>query len=267
MDASGMFSTPPALPSILHLADGTRLAYHRSAGAAPGVLFLGGFTSDMSGAKATTLERWCRQRGQAFIRFDYSGHGASSGNFADGTIGRWAGEVSAVLDALTSDKQILVGSSMGAWLMLLTALAKPERIAGLLGLACAADFTDYLIWQRLDAKLRERLQQERVLHLPSPYGAPYVISLDLLEEAAQHRLLDKAQLPIHVPVRLIHGMQDSDVPWHISQQLMEKIASTDLRLILLKDGEHTLSREADLQLLTSTLGALLDELPRNAALR
>lgn len=246
--------------AILHLADGTQLAYQRSAGAMPGVVFLGGFTSDMSGAKATTLERWCRQRGQAFLRFDYSGHGASSGKFADGTIGRWAREAGAVLDTLTAGKQILVGSSMGAWLMLLNALAKPERIAGLIGLACAADFTDYLIWQRLDHHLRQRLQQERVLHLPSPYGAPYVISLDLLEEAAQQRLLDREQLPIHVPVRLIHGMQDSDVPWQISLQIAEKISSSDVRLILLKDGEHTLSREQDLQVLTDTLGALLDNL-------
>lgn len=253
-------SAVAAPPSILHLADGTRLAYQRSAGATPGVIFLGGFTSDMSGAKATTLEHWCQQRGQAFIRFDYSGHGASSGNFADGTIGRWAYEASAVLEQLTEGKQIIVGSSMGAWLMLLTALAKPERIAGLLGLACAADFTDYLIWERLDAALRQRLQQERVLHLPSPYGTPYVISLHLLEEAAQHRLLDKTQLPIHAPVRLIHGMRDNDVPWQISLQIAEKIASSDLRLILLKDGEHTLSREQDLHLLTSTLGALLDSL-------
>lgn len=141
-------------------------------GAAPGVVFLGGFTSDMTGAKATTLERWCRERGQAFIRFDYSGHGASSGKFADATIGGWLREVLEVVDQLTEGPQILVGSSMGAWLMLLAALERPDRIAALLGLACAADFTDYLLWQRLDETLRQRLRRERVITLPSPYGEP-----------------------------------------------------------------------------------------------
>ncbi|TVR57906.1 MAG: alpha/beta hydrolase [Candidatus Competibacteraceae bacterium] len=249
------FPTPPA---NLKLADGTTLAYHRSPGARPGVLFLGGFTSDMTGVKAATLERWCRGRGQAFVRFDYSGHGASSGRFADGTIGRWAEEASAVLDHLTEGPQILVGSSMGAWMMLLTALARPERIAGLLGLACAADFTRYLLWDRLDDRLRERLRRERVISLPSPYGEPYIIAMNLVEEAEQHQLLDRPELPIHGPVRLIHGMGDLDVPWRISVEVAAKLASPDVRVILIKDGEHTLSREQDLLLLTRTLGELLE---------
>ena len=245
-------------PERLTLADGTTLAYHRRPGRGPGVLFLGGFTSDMTGIKATTLDYWCRERGQAFVRFDYSGHGASSGRFADGTIGRWAEEAIAVLDRLTEGPQILVGSSMGAWLMLLTALARPARIAGLLGLACAVDFTGYLLWDRLDERLRERLRRERVISLPSPYGEPYIIALNLIEEAKQHRLLDRAALPIHGPVRLIHGMGDTDVPWRISLEVAGQLASPDVRVILVKDGEHTLSREQDLRLLTRTLGELLD---------
>ena len=244
-------------PAQLTLPDGTRLAYHRSPGAAPGVIFLGGFTSDMTGLKATALERWCRGRGQAFIRFDYSGHGGSSGRFADGTIGRWAREALAVLDELSDGPQILVGSSMGAWLMLLTALARPERIAALLGLACAADFTDYLLWERLDENLRERLQREEVICLPSPYGEPYTITSNLLEEAEQHRLLDRPTLPITCPARLIHGMKDADVPWRVSVQVAERLAGSDVRVLLLKDGEHTLSREQDLVVLTRTLGELL----------
>ena len=248
----------PSPLARLTLADGTVLAYHRSPGAAPGVIFLGGFTSDMTGIKATALEHWCRGRGQAFVRFDYSGHGASSGQFADGSIGRWAAEAQAVLDQLTEGLQILVGSSMGAWLMLLTALARPERIAGLLGLACAADFTDYLLWERLDEPLRERLRRERVISLPSPYGEPCLIALHLIEEAAQHRLLGRPELPIHGPVRLIHGMSDADVPWQTSIRVAEKLTSSDVRVILVKDGEHTLSREQDLRLLTRTLGELLD---------
>ncbi len=245
-------------PKRLPLADGGFLAYHRSPGARPGVVFLGGFTSDMSGVKAIALERWCRGRGQNFVRFDYSGHGASSGRFADGTIGGWAEEVLNVLDQLTEGPQIVVGSSMGAWLMLLAALARPERIAGLLGLACAADFTEYLLWRRLDPVLRERLRHERVISLPSPYGEPYIIALNLIEEAAQHHLLDRPELPIHCPVRLIHGMRDADVPWQTSVQVAERLASSDVRVMLLKDGEHTLSREQDLILLTRTLGDMLE---------
>lgn len=249
----------PLGPERLTLADGTTLAYHRQPGASPGVVFLGGFTSDMTGIKALTLEHWCRGRGQAFLRFDYSGHGASSGRFADGTIGRWAEEVLAVLDRLTEGPQLLVGSSMGAWLMLLTALARPERIAGLLGLACAVDFTRYLLWERLDDRLRERLRRERVIALPSPYGEPYIIALNLIEEAEQHRLLERSALPIHCPVRLIHGMNDADAPWRISVEAAGKLASSEVRVILIKDGEHTLSREQDLRLLTRTLGEMLDE--------
>lgn len=245
-------------PERLTLADGTTLAYHRRLGARPGVLFLGGFTSDMTGIKATTLDYWCRERGRAFVRFDYSGHGASSGRFADGTIGRWAEEAITVLDQLTEGPQILVGSSMGAWLMLLTALARPKRIAGLLGLACAVGFTRYLLWDRLDDRLRERLRRERVISLPSPYGEPYTIALNLIEEAERHRLLDGPELPIHTPVRLIHGMGDVDVPWRISLDVAGKLASPDVRVILVKDGEHTLSREPDLRLLTRTLGEMLD---------
>lgn len=244
-------------PERLTLADRTILAYHRQPGARPGVLFLGGFTSDMTGAKATTLDAWCRVRGQAFVRFDYSGHGASSGRFADGTIGRWAEEAVAVLDRLTEGPQILVGSSMGAWVMLLAALARPERIAGLLGLACAVGFTRYLLWDRLDDRLRERLRRERVISLPSPYGEPYIIALNLIEEAERHRLLDGPELPIHGPVRLIHGMSDADVPWRTSIEVARKLASPDVRVILVKDGEHTLSREQDLRLLTRTLGEMV----------
>jgi len=245
-------------PARLTLADGTDLAYHRSPGATPGVVFLGGFTSDMTGVKATALERWCRGRGQAFVRFDYSGHGASSGRFADGTIGRWTLEALAVLDQLTDGPQVLVGSSMGAWIMLLAALARPERIAALLGLACAADFTEYLLWDRLDDRLRERLRRERVISLPSAYGEPYIIAMELIEEAKRHRLFDRPELPITCPVRLIHGMNDADVPWRTSLQVIERLTGPDARLLLIKDGEHTLSREQDLRLLTRALGDLLD---------
>lgn len=249
-----------AHPERLAIANGETLAYCRNPGIGPGVIFLGGFTSDMTGVKATTLEHWCQKRGRAFVRFDYSGHGASSGRFAEGTIGSWAEEALVVLDQLSEGPQILVGSSMGAWLMLLTALARPERVAGLLGLACAADFTDYLLWERLDDRLRDRLQRERVITLPSPYGEPYIIALNLIEEAKPHQLLNRAELPIRCPVRLIHGMHDADVPWRISVQVAEQLTHSDVQVILVKDGEHTLSRESDLRLLTRTLETMLDGL-------
>ena len=244
-------------PERLTLADGTVLAYHRQAGRSPGVIFLGGFTSDMTGAKATALERWSRSRGQAFVRFDYSGHGASSGSFAEGTIGRWRDQALAVLDQLTTGPQILVGSSMGAWIMLLAALARPQRMAGLLGVACAADFTGYLLWDRLDPAWRERLQQQGQIRLPSPYGEPYLITWRLIEEARQHGLLERPELPIRVPTRLIHGKVDRSVPWRTSLSVLEKLTSSDVRLILVKDGEHTLSRDQDLRLLLQTLEELL----------
>lgn len=245
------------LPERLALADGTMLAYHRHVRTSPGVLFLGGFTSDMTGAKATALDRWSREHNRALVRFDYSGHGASSGQFADGTIGRWTNEALAVLDQLTEGPQILVGSSMGAWIMLLAALARPQRIAGLLGVACAADFTGYLLWDRLDPAWRERLQRNGLIRLPSPYGEPYLITWRLIEEARQHGLLDRPELPIQVPVRLIHGLLDRSVPWRTSLTVLEKLKTPDARLILVKDGEHTLSRDQDLRLLLQTLEALL----------
>lgn len=142
--------------------------------------------------------------------------------------------------------------------MLLVALARPERIAGLLGLACAVDFTRYLLWERLDPSLQERLRREQVISLPSPYGEPYLITLKLIEEARQHHLLDRPHLAIHVPVRLIHGMADADVPWRTSIAVAEKLRGADVRVLLVKDGEHTLSRDQDLRLLTQTLAELLD---------
>ena len=244
---------------VLQLPDGTNIAYRRSAGKRPGVIFLGGFMSDMTGTKATTLEAWCRSHGQAFLRFDYSGHGASSGRVEDGTIGRWSGEALAVLEQLAEGPQVLVGSSMGAWLMLLLALARPERVAGLVGVACAADFTDYMIWRELDEASRARLQRDGVIYLPSEYAdeSPYPITMNFIEEARKHLLLDRQTLRIICPVRLLHGMRDASVPWRISIQIAERLASEDVKVVLLKDGEHRMSRESDLTLLTELLAELV----------
>ncbi len=253
-----MSDSPP--PRRLVLSDGTTLAYHRLPGRSPGVVFLGGFRSDMTGAKALRLEALCRQDGRAFLRFDYRGHGASDGRFAEGTIGAWRGDALAVLDALTEGPQMLVGSSMGGWIMLLVALARPGRVAGLVGVACAADFTEEGIWGRLDAPSRQRLLGEGVLHQPSVYDAePYPITRALIEEGRRHLLLG-GEIAIDCPVRLLHGMRDADVPWQVSTRVAGCLRSEAVRVTLLKDGEHRLSRETDLALLEQTVAALCESL-------
>lgn len=236
--------------SLIH--DGATIAFRRTAGGTPGVVFLGGYRSDMTGTKAMALEAHCRARGQAFLRFDYRGHGASSGRFEDGTIGQWAGDAIAALDRLTDGPQILVGSSMGGWLMLLAALARKERVAGLVGIAAAPDFTEDLIWDRLDAAERARLETEGAIYEPSAYGDPYVYTRALVEDGRRHLLL-RGTIPLECPVRLLHGMEDPDVPWRTSIRLAEKVAAADTRVTLVKDGDHRLSRDADLALLCRTV--------------
>jgi pimeloyl-ACP methyl ester carboxylesterase len=253
-------STADGKPQPAHLQrhDGETMACYRSAGRSPGVIFLGGCMSDMSGIKATTLEHWCRTQGQAFVRFDYLGHGESSGSFEQGTIGRWSEDAIAVVDQLSEGPQILVGSSMGGWIMLLTALARPGRIAGLLGIAAAPDFTERLLTVKLNEAERKQLQSAGVVYQPSAYSdKPYAITRLLIEEGNQHLLL-QADIPLSCPVRLLHAMNDVDVPWQNSLKLAEQLSSDDVRLILLKDGEHRLSREQDLQILISTLAELID---------
>jgi pimeloyl-ACP methyl ester carboxylesterase len=249
-------------PSILTLPNGAKIAYRQSPGREPGVIFLGGFMSAMTGTKATALEAWCRERGRAFICFDYQGHGASSGRFEDGTLGCWSEDTLAVLDRLTKGPQILLGSSMGAWIMLLVAQARPERIAGLVGVACAVDFSEYMLWQGLDAASRERLRHDGVVYLPSDYAeeAPYAITLNFIEEARHHLLLSSHQpLSITCPVRLLHGMQDPHVPWQVSAQIAARLAGQDVQVVLIKDGEHRMSRDCDLAVLTKLLAELIAE--------
>lgn len=235
---------------------GERLAYCRTDGTGPGVMFLGGFMSDMTGTKARALEAHCAAAGRAFLRFDYRGHGASSGRFVDGTIGGWAADAILALDRLTTGPQILVGSSMGGWLMLLAALARPQRVAGLVGLAAAPDFTEDLMWDEFPEPVRRTLLRDGVWHEPSEYGdEPYPISLGLIEEGRAQLVL-RRPLPLACPLRLVHGMADRDVPWTVSQRLLEHAATTDVTLTLVKDGDHRLSRPQDL----ARLATIIDEL-------
>src|SRR5690606_33239342 len=256
-----MDSPPPPVPEILAREDGATIAYHRrrATGAGiglPGIVFLGGFASDMNGTKAQALDRFCRDRGQAFLRFDYLGHGASSGRFVDGTIGRWTEDALAAIDALTEGRQILVGSSMGGWIMLNVALARPARIAALIGIAAAPDFTE-AIWNGLGSAERDALMRDGQVFLPSDYSAaPYPITRTLIEEGRRHLRLDGAVLPISCPVRLMQGMRDTDVPWRTALAIAEKLEGEDVHVTLVKDGDHRLSRDQDLDLLFRTLARL-----------
>lgn len=214
--------------------------------------------SDMTGSKALALEEFAAARGQAFVRFDYLGHGASSGKFEEGTIGRWADDAIAVIDELTEGPQVLVGSSMGGWIMLLTALARPERTAGLVGIAAAPDFTETLMWNEFSPEVRATLEREGVFRQPSDYGEePYAITLRLIHEGREH-LLMQDRIPIRCPVHLIHGTADPDVPYTLSLDLMERLESADVEAILVKGGGHRLSEPQDLARLTGTVAALSD---------
>lgn len=252
-----MQASQPASPDRLETADGERLAYHRSPGRAPGVVFLGGYASDMTGSKATALEAHVRGRGHAYLRFDYRGHGQSSGRFEDGTIGRWRDDALAAFDALTEGPQILVGSSMGGWIALLVALARPERVAGLVGVAAAPDFTEELMWAELDDAQRAVLQRDRILRLPSQYSSqPYVVTMDLIEEGRRHLLL-RAPIHLQAPVRLLQGMRDPDVPYRHALTLADRLGGDDVQVRLIKDGDHRLSTARDLAILAETVDGLL----------
>ncbi len=240
---------------ILTREDGTAIAYHRLAGKAPGVIFCGGFMSDMSGTKALALEAHCRETGRGFIRFDYRGHGRSSRRFEDGTIGLWAGDAIAVLDQATSGPQVLVGSSMGGWIMLLAALARPARIAGLVGIAPAPDFV-LRMWEEFPDEVKHQLETERVYHRPSEYSdEPYTITMDLIEDGRRNLVMTR-DIPITCPVRLLHGMRDPDVPRQLSLEIAEKLASTDVEITFVKDGDHRLSEPADIARLCRTVETL-----------
>ena len=257
MPASDSAAAPAASPQILTRADGATIAYRRLEGALPGVVFLGGFRSDMTGTKALFLEEFCRSRRRAYVRFDYFAHGRSSGDFALGTIGRWRDDAAAVIDSLTTGPQILVGSSMGGWIMLLAALARPERVAALVGIAAAPDFTEELLWPRLSPAQRAALGEHGSVTIPSDYDPRgYLYTRALVEDGRRHLLLG-APIPLAMPVRLLHGTADASVPWQLSLRLAERLASRDVAVTLVKDGDHRLSTDADLARLAQTLDALI----------
>jgi hypothetical protein len=242
----------------LDRGDGVELAWAREDGRSPTVVFLPGFRSDMTGDKASALAAYCATRGQAMLRFDYSGHGASGGAFEDGTIGRWAADALAAIDGLSEGPLILVGSSMGGWIALLAARARPERIAGLIGIAAAPDFTEVLMWQAMSFEQRATLMRDGVLHVPSQYGDRYPITRALIEDGRNHLVLNE-RIALDCPVRLLHGQCDPDVPWAFALGIADQLTSRDVQVILVKDGDHRLSRPQDLELLRQMLAALAGE--------
>jgi pimeloyl-ACP methyl ester carboxylesterase len=237
--------------------DGVALAYRLSGGRSPTLVFLPGFASDMTGDKASHLAALCEGLGHACLRLDYSGHGASGGAFEDGTIGRWTQDALFLIDRLTEGKLVLVGSSMGGWIALLAAIARPDRIAGLIGIAAAPDFTETLIRLSLTPAQHETLARDGVLSVASAYGGEQIFTRALLEDGANHVLLG-GPIPIACPVRLLQGQCDEDVPWRTALRIAERLDSEDVQVTLIKDGTHRLSRPQDLALLTRTAGLLLE---------
>ena len=245
---------------FLDRGDGIRLAYASLSGTGPTVVFIHGFMSDMEGGKALALEASCQARGQAFLRLDCSGHGKSEGKFTDGTISRWRDDVLALLDAVTDGPLVLVGSSMGGWLALLAAQAPPERVKGLVLLAAAPDFTDWGMYADFSPEQKAALERDGQVAIPSEYGPdPYIYTKALIDDGANNRLLT-GPIRFDGPVRLLQGQQDPDVPWEIALKISEKLTTPNVRLHLVKDRNHRLSRPEVLHLLCAVAGELTAKL-------
>lgn len=225
---------------------GIDLAFEHQTGAAPTFVWLGGFKSDMAGTKAEALAQWARRRGQGFVRFDYFGHGQSGGRFEDGTISRWLDDVLAVADGLTTGPLVLVGSSMGGWLALLAARARPARVKGLLLIAPAGDMTERLMWAGFTPAQRRQIETAGRLEMPSAYAdAPNVFTRALIEDGRQHLLMD-GPIAFDGPVRMLQGGRDPDVPVAHAMALLALIASDDKAVSLRPEGDHRLSTPADI---------------------
>jgi pimeloyl-ACP methyl ester carboxylesterase len=232
------------------------IAYHRSEGRGPGVVFLGGFKSDMEGSKATYLEAWAKAQGRAFVRFDYSGHGQSSEAFTDGCIGDWRDDALAVLDALCDGPQVLVGSSMGGWISLLIARAAPERIKGLVTIAAAPDFTARH-WAQMAQADRDTVLRDGQVAQPSDYGEPYIFTQRLFEDGARQSVLN-ASLLLPFPVRMVQGTDDTAVPTSEATRLLHHITCPDARLTLVAGKDHSFSDPECLALIERCVTEVLE---------
>ncbi|MDE2319455.1 MAG: alpha/beta hydrolase [Rhodospirillales bacterium] len=235
------------------------LAYEVLEGEGPLVMFCPGYASDMAGTKALALEAWCRARGRAMLRFDYAGHGKSGGVFAENGIGDWAADAEFVLEQVAPGRDVvLVGSSMGGWISLLLGPRLGERLKAMVLLAPAPDFTMRLWDEEMSLAQQVTMKESGMVYQPSEYGAPLPFSMALIERSAAHLVMGR-EIDITCPVRILHGMKDDAVPWRQSLKLLENLASRDVRLTFIKDGDHRLSSPEDLALLGETVGALLGE--------
>ena len=250
---------------VLQSPAGYSLAAKRQQGKPPWIIFLGGFRSDMEGVKAQYLSNWCAQREQSFLRFDYSGHGQSGGSFEQGSISQWTQDALEVIEAFSPGPCILVGSSMGGWIMLRTALALGDRVKGLIGIAAAPDFTRDLIAMELTTEQRELLDHNGQITVSSEYDPDgYILTQSFIEDGEECCLLD-APLPIHAPVRLLQGYEDHEVPWQTALRLSDCLEAPDIRVQLLKDGDHRLPSPEHLALIGDTLAELIKTASRIAS--
>lgn len=240
------------MPNFLHTADGEKIAYEMTAGIGPTLVWCGGLKSDMEGSKATHLHRWAETRGQGFIRFDYFGHGLSSGDFIDGTMSRWASDIEVVMNELSQDPIILIGSSMGGWAALLAAIENKSRIAGLVLINPAPDFTEKLTVAGWSEEQIRALENDGVVYEPSGYEEPYAYSKVLIEDGRSRQILD-APIELTCPIRILQGYEDTVVPWQHSQRLVDTITSGDLTYSLIAGGDHSLSRHSDLALIEQAI--------------
>jgi len=229
-----------------------KIAYCHSAGKGPGIIWCGGLKSDMEGSKATALHEWARAQGNSFVRFDYFGHGKSTGRFRDGIISRWAADTVQVIDELTQGPQIIVGSSMGGWTALLAALARPAQVKALVLIAPAPDFTEKLMWAGYSDDIRKTIMEEGIYYEPSDYDEPYEISRNLILDGRENLLLD-APINFKGPVHILQGMKDTSVPWQHAQRLIDVLVSDDVEMTLVKGGDHSLSTPQDLERLLGTV--------------
>jgi pimeloyl-ACP methyl ester carboxylesterase len=248
-------------PQFLQTKEGRQIAYHQTAGQGLGVVFLGGLRSDMGGSKAIYLEDWAQETGRAFLRFDYSGHGQSSGRFENGAIGDWLEDAEAAL-ALTVGPQILIGSSMGGWIALLLAQKMADRVAGLVGVAAAPDFTEDGIWAELNVEQQNELREAGQIVLPSDYSdSPTIITRRMIEDGRRHLVL-RTPLALPFPTRLLQGTNDVDVHPSVALSLLNHATGDDIRLTLVKDADHRFSTPSCLALIKA---AVLDILAQRGS--
>ncbi|MBU2868508.1 alpha/beta hydrolase [Pacificibacter marinus] len=247
------------MTEYLNTASGRRIAYNQNAGDGIGIVFLGGFMSDMEGTKAVGLEAWAKAQGRPFLRFDYSGHGQSEGAITDGSIGEWAEDAKAAIEALTVGPQVLVGSSMGGWIALLLTQNMPQKIAGLVGIAAAPDFTEDSMWAGFTPAQKAELSDNGVVLLPSGYGEPYPITAKLIEDGRQNLVLRKP-LPLPFPVRFLQGTHDGSVKRSVALHLLDHADGDDVRLQFVKGADHSFSTPDCMDIIETAISEVLSRL-------